>query len=267
MKIDTFLKSTILSLIFLLIVPLLNASIIILNGLTHENSAQPGENYRGVIKIQNTAKNSKSARIYLRDYWFSYNGESKHDPAGTVERSNAGWITFNPEFVTLDTSETATIDFEVKIPETDSLRGTYWSVLMVEGITTPDTTNLNLGVKINTAIRYAIQIVTNIGNTGKSDLQFLNLELVKENGINFLDVAVENIGERILKPEISLELFDESGNSSGIIKSDRRKTYPGTSIKSTLVLEAIKPGNYNGVLLADCDADHVFGTNLTLEIE
>ena len=244
-----------------------NASIVILNGLTHENISHPGEAYRGTIQIQNTGKKEQSVRIYQKDYWFSYTGESKHDEPGTLKRSNAGWITYNLELLTLDSSEVATIDFEVKTPDNDSLRGTYWSVIMVEGITPPDTSNINPGVRINTTIRYAIQIITNIGNTGASDIQFLNLELVRENENNILNVAIKNIGERMLRSEMSLELFDESGNSVGLIKSDKKKTFPGTSAKSTLMLEGIKPGNYNAVLVADCGEDRLFGTNLSLEIE
>ena len=243
-----------------------NGSIIVLNGLTHENQGQPGESSRGTIQIQNTAAKEKSVRVYLRDYWFSYTGESRHDPAGTLERSNSGWLTFNPELLNLTPNEMAIIDYEVKIPVNDSLKGTYWSVIMVEGITPPDTTKAAIGVKINMSIRYAVQIVTNIGATGASDMQFLGLELSEENDNNILNVVIENTGERILKPELSLELFDGAGNSAGIIKSDRRKTYPGTSIKVTLNIEGIKPGNYTGVLVADCDEDHIFGTNLSLEI-
>jgi len=253
--------------IFLLSILYTNANIVVLNGLTHENRAQPGETYRGSIQIQNTGKNDKSVRVYQRDYWFSYTGESKHDPAGTMARSNAGWISYNPELVTLDSSEVTTIDFEVTIPDNDTLRGTYWSVIMVEGITPPDTTQIESGVRINTAIRYAVQIITNIGSTGVSDLQFLGLELARENEDNVLHVAVENTGERILRPEMNLELFDESGNTVGVIKSDPRKIFPGTSVMSTLVLEDIKPGNFNGVLVADCDEDRLYGTNLSLEIE
>ncbi len=245
----------------------LKASIVVLNGLTHENTAQKGETYRGTIVLQNTADNEKSAKIYLRDYWFSYTGESKHDPAGTLERSNANWITFNPELATLKGGETVTVNYEVTIPENDSLRGTYWSVIMVEGVIPPDTTNIKTGVKINTAIRYAIQIVTNVGNTGISDIQFLGLELEKEIDQNVLNIAIENIGECVLKPEMSLELFDQSGNSAGILKSERRKTFPGTSTKATIFLEGIKPGTYNGVLVADCGEDRMYGTNLSLEIK
>jgi hypothetical protein len=268
MNITSFIRTLFLTAV-LLIFSITNslASIVVLNGLTHENMAQTGETYRGVIQIQNAGKSERSVRVYQRDYWFSYTGESKHDDAGTMVRSNADWINYNPEIMTLDSSEVATINFEVKIPESDSLKGTYWSVIMVEGITPPDTSQIESGVRINTAIRYAVQIITNIGNTGVSDMQFLGLELTRQNDQNMLYVAVENTGERILKPEMNLELFDESGNSVGVITSDQRKTLPGTSIMSSLVLKGIKPGNYKGVLVADCGEDRLYGTNLSLEVE
>lgn len=241
------------------------ANIIVLNGLTHENQAQPGESYRGTIQIQNASEKNRGVRIYQRDYWFSFTGESKHDPAGTSERSNAKWISFNPELVDLGPNETATINFEVVVPD-ESLFGTYWSVIMVEGVVPPDTTGYSSGVTINTAIRYAVQIVTNIGKTGISDIRFLGLELGKQEETTLVHVALENTGERMLRPELVLELFDETGNSVGVIRADRRKTFPGTSVLVTLRLEGIKPGSYTGVMVADCENDLVFGTNVSLEI-
>lgn len=245
----------------------LNASIVVLNGLTHENQIEPGETYRGTIKIQNAGANEKGVRVYVRDYWFSFTGENKHDPGGTLERSNADWITFNPELLTLDSSEIATIEYEVRVPDVDSLKGTYWSVLMVEGIAAPDTNNVEEGVKIRTAIRYAVQIITNVGSNGSSDLQFLGMELGKQEEVDMLYVAVENTGDCILKPEFTLELFNESGNSVGILRSEKKKTFPGTSILTSIQLEGIKPGNYNGVLIADCGEDRLYGTNLSIELE
>lgn len=242
------------------------SSIVILNGLTHENQVLPGESYRGTIQIQNASEKSRSVRVYQRDYWFSYTGESKHDPAGTMERSNASWISFSPELLDLGPNETTAINFEVTVPDL-SLSGTYWSVIMVEGIVPPDTTSSSGGVTINTAIRYAVQIVSNIGETGTGDIRFLGMETGKQEEVNLLHVALENTGERMLRPELALELFDEEGNSAGIVKAERRKTYPGTSVLITLKLEGIKPGNYNGVLVADCDDDHIFGTNVSFAIE
>jgi len=253
--------------IILITPPFIMGSIVVLNGLTHENTVNRGETYNGSIDIQNTADSEKSVRVYILDYTFNFSGESKHDVPGTVARSNSGWITYNPQLLNLAAGEKATIAFEVKVPDNDTLIGTYWSVIMVEGIIPPDTTKTKTGVTINTAIRYAVQIVTQIGNSGTSDLQFLGLQMEKQDDSNILNVFIENTGERQLRPELALELFDENGNSAGVIKAERRKTFPGTSIKLVLALEGIKPGKYTGVLVADCDEDHVFGTNVSLEIE
>jgi hypothetical protein len=242
------------------------SNIVVLNGLTHENSVQPGESYRGTIVIQNASEENKSVRLYQTDYWFSYTGESRHDPGGSLERSNAGWISFNPELMDLAPNETAAVNFEVTVPG-ESLSGTFWSALMVEGIVPPDTTGYSAGVTINTAIRYAVQIVTNIGETGIRDIRFLGLELEKQEKTTLLNVALENSGERMLRSALALELFDGEGNSAGVIKADRRKTFPGTSVMITLRLDGIIPGTYSGVLVADCDDDHVFGTGVSFEIE
>lgn len=243
------------------------SSIVVLNGLTHENVAQKGDIYRGIIQIQNTGQTSRSVKVYQNDYWYSYSGESKHDPPGTMERSNAKWININPELLTLAPNEISVINFEVVVPVNEDLAGTYWSVIMVEGISEPDTTRPETGVKINTAIRYAVQVITNIGNTGQSDLSFLGMELTKKNDASLLLVAIENIGERLLKPDVKIELFDESGNSVATIIAEKRKILPGTSIKSTLIFEGVKPGNYTGVLVADCGEDNIFGTNLSFALE
>ncbi len=267
MNFKNFVAKILISVVFVLASKLLLGSIVVLNGLTHEQVVSPGENYKGTIEIQNSGNDEKSAKVYLRDYLFNYKGESSLDAPGTLARSNAGWITFNPELVTLASGEKVTIEYEVKVPANDSLKGTYWSVIMVEGIIPPDTTKHNRGVTINTAIRYAVQIVTNIGNTGTSDLQFSGVELTKQDQDNVLNIIVENTGERQLRPELALELFDENGKSVGILKAERRKTFPGTSIKATLDLKGIKPGKYTGVLVADCDEDHVFGTNVSFELD
>ena len=241
------------------------ATIVVLNGLTHENQVNAGESYRGVIQIQNTSDKARSVKIYQSDYWYSFTGENRHDSGGTLERSNSSWITFNPEYVELGPNEISTINFEVIVPAVQ-LVGSFWSVLMVEGITPADTARHTRGVTISTAIRYAVQVVTHIGETGTRDIKFLSLELGKQEEIPVIMAAIENTGERMLRPEVSVELFDEEGNSAGIIKAERRKTFPGTSIMVAIRLEGIRPGKYTGILVAGCEDEYVFGTNLSIDI-
>ena len=255
----------ILPVFFLLFVFQALGNIVVLNGLTHETTSEAGETYREKIQIQNVGTETRSVKVYVRDYWYSFSGESRHDEPGTQDRSNANWIKFSPTLLTLKPNEKAEVSYEVTTPQDNALTGTYWSVIMVEGIVPQDTT-ASSGVKILTAIRYAVQVVTNIGNTGTRDLQFVGLELAEQEGVNVLNVAVENTGQRILKPELNIELFNDQGESLGVFKAERRKTYPTTSILLEIPLAGIKPGEYNAVLVANCDEDHIFGTNITLEI-
>lgn len=256
------------SLLFILLFLITNsvfANIVVLNGLTHENSALPGETYRTQIEIQNVSQIEKSVKIYQKDYWYNHTGDARHDAPGTLQRSNANWISFQPELVNLAPNEKAQINIEIVIPNNEDLTGSYWSVMMVEGVVPPDT-SVNKGVAITTAIRYAVQLISHVGNTGTSDLGFVGLELTKQDSQNLLLVSVENKGERLLKPELSLEIFDELGNSVAVVKAEKRKTLPGTSIQVTLLLEGIKPGNYSGVIVADCGNEDLYGTNVSFEI-
>ncbi|WP_347838903.1 hypothetical protein [uncultured Draconibacterium sp.] len=240
-------------------------NIVVLNGLTHENNATPGEIYRTQIEIHNMSDEAKSVKIYSRDYYYSHTGETRHDAPGTMDRSNANWITYQPELLNLGPDEKAVVNVEVQVPESNDLSGSYWSVIMVEGVVPPDTSN-TVGVSIRTAIRYAVQVITNVGGEGVRDLTFQGLELSKNENENMISVVVQNSGEVLLKPEMSLELFDEEGNSVATLKADKRKTLPGTSIKITILLEGIKPGVYNGVLVADCGDDSIYGTNVSFEL-
>lgn len=243
-----------------------SANIVVVNGLTHEFQVVPGQEYNGAIEIQNASDEAKSVKIYQTDYWFSFTGESRHDDPGSMERSNAGWIKPGLSFVTLQPNETQMITFEIKVPQANNLNGTYWSVIMVEGVENPDPETAKTGFTINTVVRYAIQVVTDFANSGNANLEFIRLGLVSEEGIPVLEADIENTGDRLLKPVLSIEIFNEHGDSQGVIRIDRRRIYPGTSIRAHIRLEGIKPGHYSGVLIADCGDDYVFGTQLNLEL-
>jgi hypothetical protein len=243
----------------------LRAGIAVLNGLTHEMKLSPGEKVRGRIELQNISEKETSVRLFQTDYWFSHTGDTKYNDPGSSARSNARWISLAQSFITLQANEIRSVEFEVVVPSADSLTGTYWSVILLEAINPPDTTDQK-GMNINTVMRYAVQVISHIGETGTRDLQFLNVTLRKGNPGAVLDVDMENRGERALRPEIGIELFNDEGVSRGIFKTDRRRIYPGTSARFSIAIGGVLPGKYSGVLVADCDEDHIFGTNLTLEL-
>jgi len=257
--------------IFLLILILLTgtfafgAKVAITNGLTHEEQVTPGDRHKGMIELVNSSDTETSVRLYQTDYWFSCTGENRYDKPGTLPRSNASWITLTETFITLKAHESRSVEYETTVPDKDTLRGTYWSVIMVEAIGNPDTLSFQKKININTITRYAVQVITHIGETGSSDLQFLNVGIKKE-GNTMLEVDISNTGERALRPEPEIEIFDSAGVSQGVVKTDRKRIFPGTSARFQLDMSKIKPGNYTGVLVANCDEDHVYGTNVKFDL-
>lgn len=242
------------------------AGVAVINGLSHEATHSPGEKTRGKIEIQNTSETPTAVKLSQADYWFSHQGESRYDEPGTNLRSNAPWISLSDLLVNLGPHEKKTIEFEVVTPAADTLSGTFWSVILVEEIAPPDTLPSRRGVSITTVTRYAVQIITHIGATGTYDLHFDQLTLTREQGVPGLNVAISNPGTRALRPEVSLELIDARGQSLGVVKADRKRIYPGTSVSFRLVLPATTPGQYTGMLVADCDEDHLYGTQVNLDL-
>jgi hypothetical protein len=244
-----------------------DASVEVLGSLICKYSAQKGETYSTVFKVQNSENKDQEVRIYLQDYLFNYEGLTFYKEPGSHRRSNTLWIQYNPKTLLLKGNETQNIQFEVTVPKSDTLVGTYWSVLMVEGVSSPNPSLDAKGqIKINESIRYAIQIITSIGKTGIGVLEFQQPGIVKEGDKSFFDFILLNTGERLISPDVSMELIDVStGTSVKVLKALKNGMYPTTSTKWRFPLEGIPKGKtYKAVIVADGSGDDVFGLEYTI---
>ena len=253
-------------LLFCILFNNLSASIVVINGLTHVHKVEEGQLVKGVIEIQNTHTEKRAVRVYQKDYLFSHKGEVYYNEPNSNPRSNANWIDFSPAYIELEAFQKTVINYEVTIPDGAELIGSFWSVLMIEGILPVENNNANTGVNISTIMRYAIQIVTNIGDSGVNNLDFVEAKLDRINGTKVSSIALENNGERLLSPEISIEIFNEEGESIKVVKADKKKIYPGTSALFHLDLDGVPKGKYEAIVLADCEEDAIFGLNLSLDL-
>jgi len=128
----------------------------------------------------------------------------------------------------------------------------------------PEEGKVQMGIK--QVMRYGVQIVTHIGNTGSHKLKFIGTKLLaKEGGGRFLQVDMENIGERWLRPEVWLNLYDEEGRYIGKFESAGMRIYPGTSVRHRIDLSDVPRGKYKALLVADAGGDYIFGAQYTLK--
>ena len=239
--------------------------------LSHEKNAQIDETYQGTIFISNNDNEPQEVKIYQTDYLFFSDGTNIYGEPGKDPRSNANWITFSPKRLTIPPKETSTVNYTVNVPDDKSLVGTYWSMLMVEGISksSPETIKeeedkVKLGIR--TVIRYGIQMVTHIGNTGSRKLKFTGAKLLtEEGGGRTLQIYLENTGERWLVPLLWVEIYDEQGNYIGSFEGSEMRIYPGTSVRHKIDLSSLPGGKYKALVVADNGDEYVFGTQYTLK--
>jgi hypothetical protein len=243
------------------------AQIAVLGSTLEEHVATPGETYRGAIVVRNTTDATRRVRIYQTDYLFYADGTSRFDSAGTTARSNANWITLSASSFPIPAGGEVTVTYEVKVPKRDSLSGTYWSAIMVEGEKTPPpATQSRAQVGLGAILRYAVQVATHMGSTGSRTIRFSRTQLMtKPDSSRAFNVDVENIGQRAYKPALWIEIYDGTGALVANVRQERGLLYPGTSLQQTFELGKLAAGSYRAIVFADSGDDAVFASQYTLK--
>ena len=248
------------------------AQIAVTSGTLVEQRTAMGQEYLTNISLHNSDSVSRVARLTRRDYRANNDGVQAESPAlGQQLRSNALWLHDVPASVIVPPGRSATVTVRVVVPNDSSLRGTYWSAILVE---TGDESEPVLEVAgdderktfgIATRIRYAVQVATHIGTAATSELAFADVRsTVDSTGQPVLEFAVQNPGERGLRPKLSLELYNADGEIIARQQQQRGLLYPGDHLQQRFRLEGVTPGEYTALVLADAGGSEVFGAQLRL---
>ena len=250
------------------------AQVSVIGELSQDRETRPGETYSGTIMVRNDSQEPQEAKVYQTDYLFYSNGTNSYGEPGSHPRSNASWITFSPSFVTIPPQSTVTVNYTVAVPADTrdrTLVGSYWSMLMVEGIPkgSPESSgarNKKAEMGIMQMIRYGIQVASHIANTGTRKVKFNDPKLVRnEKGGRIFQVDIENTGELGFRPEVYLELFDDKGVSMGKFQGIRYRIYPGTSVRESIDVSSVKKGKYKALVVVDAGGDDIFGAQYDLQ--
>ncbi|EKD30652.1 MAG: hypothetical protein ACD_77C00499G0002 [uncultured bacterium] len=240
------------------------ASVEVLGSLKYVHNGKPGDVITGEIKIQNNDNTEQEVKVYQTDLLYNLEENTFYDEPGSHRRSNAPWIQFSPKTVILKAKEIRTIQYEITLPKTDTLNGTYWSVIMVEGVV-PIDPNQKGNLSIRTVTRYAIQVISEIADKGRGELKFLEPTLISEGNNLFLAIDLVNNGDHYIAPEISIEVFDDAGVSVKIVTIARKGLYPSTSSRFKFDLEGLPAKkNYQLMIIAAGQENDVFGLEYTL---
>jgi hypothetical protein len=246
----------------------------IIGGLSRDAVVQPGDTVEGKILVSNNRTKETQVKIYQTDYLYYANGTNQYADPGSCERSNAAWITITPERLAIAPEANGTFYYTIRVPDKPELVGTYWSLIMVEPLTddNPEILPSDEGgprVAVRTVMRYGIQMVTQIGNTGEQTVKFGEKQLVAgaDDQRRSLKIDVENAGQRWLSPAVWAEIYDSDGLSIGRFQGPRLRIFPLCSVRYTIDLSQLPAGSYNALIVADNGDENVFGTQAKLEIK
>jgi hypothetical protein len=248
-----------------------HAGVSVVGSLTRENTVGPGDRYEGDIMLRNSDENPVEVRIYKKDYLFYADGRNLYDEPGSAPRSNATWLTVQPAQMTVPPQGTGSFHFTVQVPKNVELKGSYWSLLMVEPMAPPAVlpgqAKNKISVGLQTVIRYAIQIVTDIGDSGEWQLKIGDKKLAMSEGKRLFELDIENVGERWLSPVVWIELYNAEGAQVGRFESSQKRIYPGCSVRHWMDLTGVPAGTYNVMAIVDNRDDHVFGGQYEIVIK
>ena len=262
------MKTTFLStVLFLFVATSLSASVLVTNGLTHRHDLQGVSEETGYIVLKNIGDEPERILIYFKDFEVGCDGESHYVDPGTTERSNYNWIKIGIEERILQPGEEFPMRYQITVPKKKH-SGSFWSLIMVEVQKPIDTTQLEYGVRVSSNVRYAIQIITDFPTDVPTNVEFKAVQLMEHHGMGkVVNVTLENFGQKVLVPEVKIEVYDNNGELILQKTADTKKLYPSQCRDFQVPLEGLPIGSYQGVLVADCGAADLFGMTLNLEVD
>ena len=245
-----------LSLILLFFFQISIANVIVLNGLTHTHESKSGQLISGVIKLKNTKDSNQRVIIYFNDLFQKCGEKTLLTIESTHSNSIKNWLSTEVNEYVLKPKEEYELVYTIKVPDNATLIGSYWGVLMVEIEEPIKEDELEYSVKLESKVRYGIQIIADINSKNKSELEFNNIEILKENDIaNAIKLEVKNLGHFYVQPTIVLEIFNENGKQEKKLEVKFKKIYPGHCKLFNLNVSDIPNGKYTGVIVADYGED------------
>lgn len=236
-----------------------SAQLSVRSNLVEEHQAGAGTRYSGVVVIANASGRAELARLSQTDYRFDADGTTHFDASASSSRSNARWISLQTSHVLVPAHGKVSVPYTVEVPAVDSLRGTYWSTVLVESASDgANGAGGAAGVQVGAVTRYAVQVATHVGVASARTVRFgTPVVTASAEGHRGLMVDVLHTGERGARPVLWVELYDATGALRARARQTRGLLYPGTSLRQQFDLGRLAAGTYKAVIFADSGDDAV----------
>jgi hypothetical protein len=258
------MKKLFLLVSFILTYTFSSANVVVLNGLTHIHKSPSGNIITGVVKLKNTKNTEQRVIIYFNDLFQECGKETILTTDSTHLNSISKWFSTNINERVLKANEEYELLYTINIPNDVELKGSFWGVLMVEIEKPIKEDELEYGVKLESKVRYGIQIIADINERVPSELEFYNVEIDEVDSSKIINVDVQNNGIFFVQPTLILEVFNEDGEQAKKLEVKFKKIYPNSCKAFSLDISDLPKGTYTAVLVADY-GENMFAIDLEFE--
>jgi hypothetical protein len=256
------------SILLLLFVNQSYSSVVIINGLTHVYSGFSGDQLQGEIILLNTTGFEQRVSFKLNDAIFSCESERFFSEEISHSQSSITWFNGSLMDKVLAPNEKYIYRFSINIPKDPSLRGSFWTALMINIEKPIREEKLNKKIGLDTKIRYAVGLLTNVNNFTEVNLEFQNLDLKQNTSTSEKSLLIKLINESLFIEgvKLTLEIYNQNGEKVLEVNTKRKMVFPGFCKEYDIDISQLEEGNYEGILMADARKQFV-GTNVSLTIE
>jgi hypothetical protein len=242
------------------------SSVVVTNGLTHIYSGISGTQIQGEIILLNNSDEEQTVNFSLNDAIFSCTENRTFSTTQSHIKSSLKWFEGSLMDKVLNPREQYTYKFVINIPQDQALRGTFWSMLMVDIAKPIKREKLTQNIGLNTKMRYAIALITNVNSLDDVSLDFQKVDIDKTTGNKNLTIKIANQHLFIEGVKLSLEVYDDEGKNVFEKTTIRGLVFPGFCKDYIIDITELPKGNYTCLLVADSREKFV-GTNVSLTID
>ncbi len=242
-----------------------SATVVVQNGLTHIHKLNSGDVLLGKIVLKNLSNKPERVSIYQNDLEVLCSGVVNYNKSGSNPKSLFEHISINTSDQTLAPNEEYEVSYKINIPSIQNLKGSLWTLIMVEVAEPISEQKVEYGVSIGSKIRYGIQVIANVGENDANKYSFKDVKLVKNENEKKIEAVLSNEGDFLINPVLDVQIFDEKGTMVKEIKMPSKKLYPNNCQKFDIDISSLSTGKYNVILVSEAN-DESIGVNINLEI-
>jgi len=245
----------------------LHASVVIVNGLTHAHTLSATDpRIQGYIKVRNDGAKESRIVVYRQDLTSECGQSSSYPETGSHNRSLGNALQTNVDEKVMGASEEYDLRYTIDLSKEKSSPGTYWAVVMVE-VAEPVREEPKNGLQVNSKVRYAIQVIVDVGSFEGPALTYENVVFDKVSDQHaVLRIMLKNNGTFGARTSVLLEIYDPAGNKLKTTEPSTRMLYPGNCGTFEIPVTDLPKGKYDCVIIADTKKD-LFGSNIALQVE